>query len=362
MSIFASRPRCLHALPILAMGLALACSGPGADGRATAAGTSAADSSRRAIRIVVVTHGQSSDPFWSVVANGVRDAGRDMGVRTEYQAPPRFDMVAMSQLIDAAVASRPSALVVSIPDPTALARSIRAAVAAGIPVISINSGGDAYKRLGVLLHIGQSERQAGELAGERLAGAGARHVLCVNHEVGNAALDRRCDGLKQALAAAGGTSRVLAVELADPADTQQRIAGALAADPSIDGILTLSVTAAEPALAALDKIGAAPGTDDTAGSAPGAAAPGRPGATRRVVRLATFDLSPRVLEAIRDGRMLFAVDQQQYLQGYLPVVLLTKYLETGALPGAGGIIPTGPGFVTKDNAARVIDLSSRGLR
>ncbi len=344
---------------LLALPLALACSGGGAARRA--GGTASADSARKDIRIIVVTHGQSSDPFWSVVANGVRDAARDLGVRAEYQAPPRFDMVAMSQLIDAAVASRPSALVVSIPDPTALSRSIRAAVATGIPVVSINSGGDVYRGLGVLLHVGQSERQAGELAGERLAAAGAKHVLCVNHEVGNAALDRRCDGLKQALAAAGGTTRVLAVDLADPADTQQRIAGALAADPSIDAILTLSVTAAEPSLAALRRGGAGTAPAGSGGAAPQAGATDSAGAAASV-RLATFDLSPRVLEAIRDGRMLFAVDQQQYLQGYLPVVLLTKYLETGALPGAGGIIPTGPGFVTRADAARVIDLSRRGLR
>src|SRR3989304_993783 len=72
-------------------------------------------------RIVVVTHGQASDPFWSVVKNGVDAADADLAcVTTEYQAPATFDMVAMSQLIDAAIASQPDGLIISNPDPDAL--------------------------------------------------------------------------------------------------------------------------------------------------------------------------------------------------------------------------------------------------
>jgi simple sugar transport system substrate-binding protein len=59
---------------------------------------------RSDLRFVVVSHGQASDPFWSVVQNGVNQAAEDMGVQVEYQAPDTFDMVEMSQLIDAAVA------------------------------------------------------------------------------------------------------------------------------------------------------------------------------------------------------------------------------------------------------------------
>jgi len=299
----------------------------------------AAGMGRAGVRIVFVTHGQSSDPFWSVVSNGARDAAVDMGGRVEYQAPARFDMVEMSQLIEAATASRPAGLVVSIPDADALGPAIRAAIDAGIPVISINSGDDVYRALGVLAHVGQTEYEAGFGAGERLAGDGARRALCVNHEVGNIALDRRCSGLRDALARAGGETRILAVDLADPEDTEQRVAGALAADAAIDAILTLGPTATDPTLAALER-----------------------SARSGDVAYATFDLTPRVLEAVRDGRMSFAIDQQQYLQGYLPVVLLVKYIETGTLPGGGRVIATGPGFVTRDHAAAVIDLAARGIR
>jgi simple sugar transport system substrate-binding protein len=296
---------------------------------------------RDGVRIVFVTHGQSADPFWSVVANGAADAGRDLGVRVQYQAPARFDMVEMSNLIRATAAGRPHGLVVSIPDPAALADAIRAAAAAGIPIVSINSGADAYRELGVLAHVGQTEYEAGFAGGERLAQAGVRRALCINHEVGNAAQDQRCRGLADALAQQGSNASVLGVNLADPDDAQQRIANALRADAGIDGMLTLGPAGADPALAALASVRAT---------------------RQRGVAFGTFDLTPRVLEAVRDGDMLFAIDQQQYLQGYLPVIMLVKHLETRTLPGGGDIIRTGPGFVTRNDAAAVMELTTRGIR
>ncbi len=292
----------------------------------------------RPYRIVVVTHGQASDPFWSVVKNGVDAAAADMRVTVEYQAPSTFDMVAMAQLIDAAVASDPDGLVVSVPDFDALGSRIRAAVDAGIPVISINSGSDYAAELGVLAHIGQTEYEAGYGGGQRMAAAGVTNALCVNQEVGNVGLDLRCQGFADALAEAGATSTVLAVDLADPTGSQGRISAALQQDSSIDGILTLGPTGALPALAALEAEGLL-GT----------------------MKIATFDLSPEVLAAVRDGEMLFAIDQQQYTQGYLPIVYLTLYLENLNTPGAV-LIPTGPGFVTQETAAQVIEYAARGTR
>jgi simple sugar transport system substrate-binding protein len=290
------------------------------------------------VRIVVVSHGQASDPFWSVVQNGVAQAGEDLGVTVEYQAPGTFDMVAMGQLIDAAVASEPDGLVVSIPDAEALGPSITAAIEAGIPVISMNSGSDVAADLGILTHVGQTEYEAGLGGGQRMAEAGVTQALCVNQEVGNVALDLRCQGFTDAITEAGGTVEVLSIEISDPTGAAQAIEAALTADPEINGILTLGPTGAAPAMAALESMG-------QTGEIP----------------LATFDLSPEVLQAIVDGDVLFAIDQQQYLQGYLPIVLLTlnaRNLNTVA----NDVIMTGPGFVTAENAERVIELSAAGTR
>lgn len=283
------------------------------------------------IRIVVVSHGQAADPFWSVVKNGVDQAAKDMNVRVEYRAPETFDMVRMAQLIDAAVASRPSALVVSIPDAKALEKSITAAVKAGIPVISMNSGSDVAEKLGVLLHVGQTEYEAGLGAGKRMKAAGVKNAICINQEVGNVALDLRCKGFFDGL---GIKPNVIPVKIGDPTGIKNAVAAALQKDPTIDGVLTLGPTAAEPVLQAIEG--------------------------KKLV-FGTFDLSPAVLKALSEKKMAFAIDQQQWLQGYLPIVILANYIRYGLLP-ANNVILTGPGFVTPENAAQVIDLSKKGIR
>jgi simple sugar transport system substrate-binding protein len=293
---------------------------------------------RANLRFFVITHGQASDPYWSVVQNGVKQAAADMGVQVEYEAPRTFDMVQMSQLIDAAVASNPDGIAVSIPDADALGDSIRAGVAAGIPMISLDSGSDVAAELGMLNHVGQTEYEAGLGGGERMGAAGVTTALCVNQEIGNTALDDRCRGFTDGLAKTNGTVEVVAVNLNNPAEAQSRIEAALSANPSIDGILALGPTGAAPALEALRGTGKL-GT----------------------IQLATFDLSPEVLDAIQKGDMLFAIDSQQYLQGYLPIVLLTLY-NTNLNTVANPVIMTGPGFVTKENAAQVIDLAAKGTR
>ena len=324
------RTRRIYALlPALALVLA-SC------GTQSPSGTADGGGSDRDIRIVVVTHGQASDPFWSVVVNGVNQAADDLGIEVEYNAPETFDMVEMSQLIDTAVASEPDGIVISNPDASALGDAIAGAIDAGIPVLSINSGSDDFVELGLITHVGQTEFEAGVGAGERMADAGVTNTLCINQEVGNAALDLRCEGFAEGLGDI--PSEMIVVELADPTGAQAAIEAALSENADVDGILTLGPTGADPALAALE----ASGRDD--------------------VQIATFDLSENVLTAIDEGRMLFAIDQQQYLQGYLGVQVMTLFVQYGLLPGGGAVIRTGPGFVTQETAAQVIDLSADGIR
>jgi simple sugar transport system substrate-binding protein len=247
-------------------------------------------------------------------------------------------MVKMSQLIDAQVARKPDGLIVSLPDANALGASIKSAVAAGIPVVSINSGSDVYQGLGVLTHIGQTEEIAGIAGGSGLGRAGVQNGLCVNQEQGNAALELRFKGFQEGLARTGGRATELVVDLNNPTDTQQKIQSAVQRG-GYDGILTLGPTGAAPAIAALNSL-------SKLGS----------------IKLGTFDLSADVLSNIAGGKMVFAIDQQQYLQGYLPIVILTLYRLFLLLPGGGQPVLTGPNLVTKDTASRVIDLSKQGIR
>lgn len=285
-------------------------------------------------RIIVVSHGQANDPFWSVVKNGVQAAGQDMKVQVDYRAPETFDMVAMGQLIDAAINQRPAGLIVSIPDASALGPSIKKAVAAGIPVISMNSGSDVSKELGALLHVGQDELDAGKAAGAKLKEMGGKVGLCVNHEVGNVSLDLRCKGFSEGF---GGKVTVLPVSN-DPAEIRAKVKAALSSDGSIDTILALGASlAGEPTVAAVKESG-------KTGS----------------VRAASFDLSANFLKSVAAGEAAFAIDQQQYLQGYLPVVFLALNAKYGLVPG--GNVPSGPNLITKEKANQVVDLSAKGIR
>ena len=102
-------------------------------------------------------------------------------------------------------------------------------------------------------------------------------------------------------------------------------------------MLAVGTSGAEPDLAALDELGLS----------------GK-------VKIGTFDLSPTILQATADGKMEWGIDAQQYAMGYIPVVMFDLWKKYKIVPIAD--YPTGPGFVTKDAAASVIELAKQGKR
>jgi len=282
----------------------------------------------------MITHGDGG-VFWSVVQKGAEAAGKAMGVTVKYEGANN-DPQKQAQMIDAAVAAKPAGIAVSLANPDALKGSIKKAVDAGIPVYTLNSGVNNYKELGAVTHIGQTETVAGNGAGERFKAAGAKHLLCVIQEQSNVALEERCDG---ATATFGGKVDRLTQTAGDkdvPKSTQE-ITAKLQADPSIDAVLGEGPVAGVEAVAAVK----------TANSK---------------AMIGNFDLSGDIIQNIKDGKILFAIDQQQYLQGYLPVVLMFLQATNANTAGGGLPILTGPGFVTKDNAAQVEALAKAGTR
>jgi simple sugar transport system substrate-binding protein len=280
----------------------------------------------------VVTHGSAGDAFWDVVQNGADAAGEDLGVSVDYQSDG--DPQRQSQLIDAAVNQDVDGLVVSMANPDALQDSIAAAVAAGIPVVTINSGGERSAEFGAIGHVGQDEAIAGRGAGQQLAADGARNVLCVIHEAGNIGLEQRCAGAAEGL---GLQLTPLQVDINDLQSAQSTITSQLQTDPSIDGVLTLNSAVAAVAVAAASDAGVEP-------------------------RIATFDLNQDVISGIQAGDISFAVDQQQFEQGYLPVVMLKLYAENLNTVGGGQPVLTGPGIVDSANVDEIADLASAGTR
>ena len=223
----------------------------------------------------------------------------------------------------------------SVPNADAIKDSLAKAKDANIPIITLNSGADQSQALGAITHVGQDETIAGQAAGARFKSEGAKKVLCIIHEQNNIGLQQRCDGVKQGF---GGDVTNLQVKgTADIATTQTEVKSKLQADKSYDAVIALN-----PDIAAA-----------TAGAIKGASSD---------AKLATFDLNPEVIKRIKAGDIEFAVDQQQYLQGYLPIVFLKLFKTNANTVGGGKSVLTGPGFVDKSNVATVEKLANAGTR
>jgi simple sugar transport system substrate-binding protein len=276
-------------------------------------------------RYVMVTHGEGNDPFWPVVQKGGEDAARAIGADFEYIYNPSADMADMASSIQAAAATSPDGMVISLPDPDSLGAAIKAAVAAGVPVITMNSGLESSASLGALMHVGQPEYLAGQSAGARAKAEGATKALCMIQEAYNTALVDRCEGYGESV------PMEFTDTTSDPATIQTRATAALQANPDVDAILSVGPHVCDAVSKALDDLG-------------------------MTVHHSCFDLSPAVMDLINAGKVAFTIDQQQRLQGYLPIIILHLYNNgAGLLPGAN--IPSGPGFVDKSNATSVAALA-----
>src|SRR5690348_10336070 len=279
-------------------------------------------------RFVFVSHAPDSDSWWNVIKNALKNAEHDEGVKVEYRNPPTGDIADMARIIQQATASNPNGIVTTIADFDVLQSAIQGAVAKGIPVITVNSGtAEQSKKLGALMHIGQPEYDAGKGAGERAKAAGVTNFLCVNHYITNNASVERCQGYADALGVKLG-DHMLDSGM-DPTDVYNRVKAYLTAHPDTDGILTLGPNSADPVIKLLN---------DTKSAS-------------KYKSFITFDLDSDISKAIKDGVVESAIDQQPYLQGYLGVAFLVKYVRLGIIPANN--VNTGPGFVTKSNIALV---------
>ena len=293
------------------------------DGRARAdrrghAGPSPGDGARQArpdgaVRIAVVTHGPASSKFWAIIRNGVDAAARQLDVLVDYQSPDVYSVERMSELIDQAVASKPDGLVVSIPE---------AGPGAGDPARGARRDPGRLDQLRQRrlppLRRARPRRPA---RGPRGPGgrAAARRRRRAARAVRQPA-DRQ-PGPRRALPRAGaGDARGRRAARACSASTtraprrRSRIADAVRSG-RIDGVLALNSTSGLEAAKAARRV------------------QGDPRAEGRHLR-------PRPRRAARGARPpdAFAVDQQAYLQGYLPIEMLALRARYGIFPAQGDVI------------------------
>ncbi len=278
-------------------------------------------------RYVLISHAPDSDSWWNTIKNAIKLAGEQMDVTVEYRNPPTGDLADMARIVEQASATNPDGIIVSIADFDVLSGPIGSAVDKGIPVITINSGTQEQSlALGALMHVGQPEYDAGHGAGLKAKAAGASSFLCVNHYITNPASVERCQGFADALGVDLGNQMIDSGQ--DPSEIQNKVQAFLSANPDTGAVLTLGPTSAHPTLRALEEMGLS-----------------------GEIFFGTFDLSSEIADGIKAGVIAFAIDQQPFLQGYLPVVILTNLTRHGVVPGNS--INSGPGFVTKSNLALV---------
>ncbi|WP_127561973.1 sugar ABC transporter substrate-binding protein [Nioella ostreopsis] len=278
-------------------------------------------------RYVLVSHAPDSDSWWNTIRNGIALAGDQMGVEVEYRNPPTGDLADMARIIEQAAASGPDGIITTLADFDVLSGPIRNAVDSGVDVIIINSGTpDQAREVGALMYVGQPEYDAGYAAGLRAAGDGVESFLCVNHYISSPSSSERCQGFADALGVELGSQMIDSGQ--DPAEIQNRVLAYLNANPDTDAILTLGPTSADPTIMALEQNGMA-----------------------GEIYFGTFDLGENIVQGLRDGVIQWGIDQQPFLQAYLPVIVLTNYHRYGVLPGNN--INSGPGFVTADGLEMV---------
>jgi len=306
-------------------------------------------------KYVLISHAPDSDSWWNTIKNAIKQAGDDFGVQVDYRNPSSGDLADMARLIEQAAAAGYDGVITTIADYDVLQGAIGKVTAKKIPLITINSGTTAQsEKLGAVMHVGQPEYDAGKGAGERAKAAGVKSFLCVNHYATNPASFERCRGFAEAL---GVDYRKSTLDTGDdPTTVESKVAAYLRQHPDTDAVLALGPNSAHPTLKALEKAGKA----------------GK-------VYMATFDLSDEISRGIRNGTVQFAIDQQPYLQGYVPVAVLSLMKSKGStdiVSVAGELkanpkmaarlreyglepvygprhISSGPGFVTKENLSKV---------
>ena len=282
----------------------------------------------------MVTHSDDG-PFWSVVKRGMEAACEDTGVNCVWLGSNN-DPGVQVQMIEQAIAEGSSGIASALASPDQLVGPLQEAVGNGIPVVTLNSGLNNWKEIGALSHVGQDEIIAGRGAGERFNALGATKVLCGRQEESNVALEERCGGVAETFNGEV-VSQFVGLD-ADQTEQTNSIAAVLAADPDIDAFIGTGPVIAMSGLAAANDSG------------------------RELLGIGGFDMTPELLGAIDAGDVSFTIDQQQYLQGYLPIVLLYLNVTNANTAGGGQPVLSGPGFVDQSNAAQVATLVDAGTR
>jgi simple sugar transport system substrate-binding protein len=328
--MFGIPKRALLAIPVALLLATAACSGGGAppEPEQNGGGGGGGLESPR-LKVALISHAPAGDAFFDTIIKGANDAGAKDNIEVQYSNDG--DVTRQAALVQTAIDSKVDGIAVSMPNPEALTPVIQKAVQAGIPVIIYNAGDRDWQKTGALSFYGEPEVLAGEAAGEELNKGGYKHALCVIQAQGQVQLEDRCDGMTSTFK--GKTERLFA-DGTDLPGYVSTINAKLQNDPTVDAVVTL-----HPGLGVA-----------AANELKGKAA------------VATYAMNPDVYPLIKDGGIIFTIDQQPYLQGYMAIDSIWFYKRNGNILGANQSIATGPLVIDKTNVEQVQKFAEAGGR
>ena len=329
------KPRhALLALPVLALVCATAaCSAGGKQSdSSSSSGSGGQVASTPRIKIAMISHAPTGDAFFDTIIKGAKAAAAKDNVDFSYSGDG--DATKQATLVQTAIDSKVDGIAVSIPNPEALRPVILKATKAGIPVVVYNAGDRDWQSTGALSFYGEPEVLSGQAAGEQLNKGGYKHALCVVQAQGQVQLEDRCAGMK---AKFSGTVDELFADGNDPSTYVSTISAKLRADSSIDAVVTLGPSLGVAMANAVKKDGLK-------------------------VAVATYAMDDDVYPLLKSGDLIFTIDQQPWLQGYMSIDSLWFYLKNGTVLGANQSIATGPVVLDKSNVAEVEKYAKVGDR
>ncbi len=286
-------------------------------------------------RFVFVNHALTN-PFFVPARYGSADAAELLGARIEWTGSTSSDVGEMVKAMQRAIEEKVGGIAVSLIDPEAFNGPTELAVKRGIPVVSYNAdGGKANARLA---YIGQDNYQSGLELGARIVSLVSSGEVCLFVATpGQENIQPRVDGALDAIRDSGKQIGVQVVASGvDVGAEKTKIEATYRAQPSLHGLFAVDAgsTAGIAAVMHEHKLSA------------------------KGVRAGGYDLLPETLQAIYDRDLDFSIDQQPYLQGFLPVLQLFLYRYSDDLV-APADTNTGLNFVTRANVAQYLTTESR---
>jgi simple sugar transport system substrate-binding protein len=280
-------------------------------------------------KFVFVNH-VTTNPFFTPTQYGADDAVKLLGLEYQWAGSQNSVVSEMVNATNTAISGKADGIALAVVDKDAFRGPVDRALDAGIPVVSYNADG-AVDDPGTnrLAYVGQGLFESGQALGQRAAEAiDSGDVAAFIATPGQLNIQPRIDGAKQAIEASGKSINFTAVATnADVTRGLSIVDAYVQGHQNVAGLLAVDAGSTQAVGQVVKKYNQRSKGLKVAGG---------------------FDLVPETLAAVKAGDLDYTIDQQPYLQGFLPVLYLYFYKLSGGL-----LFPsqtnTGLLFVTKDN-------------